>query len=167
MPRSDKQARASESEVASRQERAAGRLLDDEGLRGDLADQEFQPLLDWALMAADGLAASTASLNEKSATSRLDAGLADLKEIVRQAGAVVAAQSGPTAQQALADLDGALDASHLSPASTELARKRLSRIGSRLDTRRQTPRAELAESIAQALSPLAGRISGDSDGSIS
>jgi hypothetical protein len=38
--------------VAERQERAAERLLMDEALRGDLADDEFQPLLDWALAQA-------------------------------------------------------------------------------------------------------------------
>src|SRR5262245_50560157 len=46
--------------VAARQERVASRLLEDERLRGDLTDDEFQPLLDWAMAAADRLVASTA-----------------------------------------------------------------------------------------------------------
>src|SRR6476620_6322454 len=77
--------------VAARQERAAGRLLDDERLRGDLTDDEFQPLLDWALAAADRLVASTAALSDDQAEQRIEAGLGALKEAVSAAGDVIAA----------------------------------------------------------------------------
>src|SRR5436190_23437919 len=50
---------ATAPDLSGRQERAASRLLDDERLRGDLTDDEYQPLLDWALAAADSLALST------------------------------------------------------------------------------------------------------------
>lgn len=41
--------KAMPDDVAARAERFAARLLDDETLRRDLTDDEFQPLLDWAL----------------------------------------------------------------------------------------------------------------------
>jgi hypothetical protein len=44
---------AGSPDLESRRQRAAERLLDDERLRGDLTDEEFQPLLDWALTAID------------------------------------------------------------------------------------------------------------------
>ena len=43
-------------------ERAAERLLEDEGLRRDLTDDEAQPLLDWALAQLQAAAAARASL---------------------------------------------------------------------------------------------------------
>lgn len=85
--------------VAARQERAAERLLEDERLRGDLTDDEFQPLLDWALAASDGLAARTAGLSDDEADRMLDAGLDRIKDGVRTAGAAVSAM-----------LDGGADA---------------------------------------------------------
>ena len=79
--------------VLARQERAAERILDDEGLRGDLADDEFQPLLDWALMAADRIAAGTAGLSDDEADQRLDAQIARVKDAVRLAAEAVAAHT--------------------------------------------------------------------------
>jgi hypothetical protein len=77
--------------IAARQERAASRILEDERLRGDLADDEFQPLLDWAMAAADRLAASTAGLSDARAESRLDGGLSAIREAVTAAGDAIAA----------------------------------------------------------------------------
>jgi hypothetical protein len=70
------------SAVASRQERAAERLLEDERLRGDLTDDEFQPLLDWALAASDALAAGTAGLSDDRAAETIEAGLVRIRGIV-------------------------------------------------------------------------------------
>lgn len=77
--------------VASRQERAAERLLEDERLRGDLTDDEFQPLLDWALVASDALVAGTAGLPDHEADTVVDGGLGQIKDGVRTAGAAVTA----------------------------------------------------------------------------
>lgn len=61
-------------------ERAAERLLDDERLRGSLTDDEFQPLLDWALRTIDRVAADAADRPMAAATERVDAVLARLRE---------------------------------------------------------------------------------------
>ena len=68
--------------VAARQERAAERLLDDERLRGSLTDEQFQPLLDWALAIVDRLAAATAGESEEAAERGIDAALADLRDAI-------------------------------------------------------------------------------------
>ena len=51
---------APDDAVARRQERAAERLLEDERLRGSMTDDEFKPLLEWALATVDRVAAATA-----------------------------------------------------------------------------------------------------------
>jgi hypothetical protein len=150
--------------VAARQERAAGRLLDDERLRGDLTDDEFQPLLDWALAVVDTIAVSTLSLAPNAAERRLDAGVSDVTEIIRLAGVVIVAcgdTKGQRAEQALADLADRIESSSLDRAAGELARKRLSQAGRRVHVGHRTTRHNFAELIAQALSPLTGRIAHD------
>jgi hypothetical protein len=82
---------ASETDLSARQERAASRLLEDERLRGDLTDDEFQPLLDWAMAAAERLVDSTASNADDLAEQRIDTGL----NVVR--GRVAAAADAVTA----------------------------------------------------------------------
>lgn len=92
--------------VAARQERVASRILEDERLRGDLADDEFQPLLDWAMTAADGLAASTAGLSDEQADRRIEGGMQAIKEAVAAAGDAIAAYAEHDPErlkQALAD----------------------------------------------------------------
>lgn len=83
----------SQATVASRQERAASRILDDESLRGDLADEEFQPLLDWALAETDRVAASTRSMSDAEADTRIDRALDAIRDVVRAAGAAVFAHA--------------------------------------------------------------------------
>jgi hypothetical protein len=48
--------------LETRQEYAANLLLEDSRLRGALTDEQFQPLLDWALTWTDAYAASTVGL---------------------------------------------------------------------------------------------------------
>jgi hypothetical protein len=48
--------------LEARQEYAANLLLEDSRLRGALTDEQFQPLLDWALTWTDAYAASTVGL---------------------------------------------------------------------------------------------------------
>jgi hypothetical protein len=81
----------SDDAVATRQERLASQILEDERLRGDLTDDEFQPLLNWALTAADRLAASTAGLPDEQADRRIDTGLSAIRESVAAAADAIAA----------------------------------------------------------------------------
>lgn len=83
---------AFEDAIPGRQERAAGRILDDEGLRGDLTDDEYQPLLDWALTVTDQLAAATADLDDEQADAFLDGGLQTLRDALRAAQDAIVAQ---------------------------------------------------------------------------
>ena len=81
----------SQATIASRQERGASRILDDERLRGDLADDEFQPLLDWALAETDRIAASTVGMPDEKADALIDKKLDAIREVVRAAGAAIVA----------------------------------------------------------------------------
>ena len=97
------------SPVAQRQERAAERLLEDERLRGVLTDDEFQPLLDWALAASDGLADGTVGLSDDEAAGVMDAGLGQVRDVVQAAGGAVSAmlEAGTSGRNAeLARLPG-------------------------------------------------------------
>lgn len=68
--------------VRQRQERAAGRLLDDERLRGGLTDEEFEPLLQWALGAIDQVVAGTAGEPEAVADERIDQALETIRRVL-------------------------------------------------------------------------------------
>ncbi len=93
---------SSRAAIAARQERAAERLLEDEALRGDLADEEYRPLLDWALAASDQLVARTASHSDAEADEVVEAGLGQLREVVRTAARAITAMldDGPEARDA-------------------------------------------------------------------
>ena len=73
-----------------------GAVADDEGLRGDLDDESYAPLLTWAAQRAEALAAE--------ATSEIDALAEDLRDTVRSL--VSAIESGDPAE--LATLDPAI-----------------------------------------------------------
>jgi hypothetical protein len=93
--------------VESRQERLASRLLDDERLRGDLTDDDYQPLLDWALGLSDKIAASTADLDDAAAEPIMDAKMAALKQALQRTVKALSAQDARrplTPDAALADL---------------------------------------------------------------
>ena len=66
--------------VQGRLERAAERLLEDERLRGSLTDDEFQPLLDWALATVERAAAPTTGEPDAAADQRVNAALAKIRE---------------------------------------------------------------------------------------
>ncbi len=85
--------KAAEASIASRQERAASRILEDERLRGDLTDDEFQPLLDWALGTIDRVAESTAGTDDAEADATVDAAMTVIREVVGAAGAAVVAHN--------------------------------------------------------------------------
>jgi hypothetical protein len=132
-----------QASIASRQERAAGRILEDEALRGDLADDEFQPLLDWALVEADRAAASTEGLGDAEADARIDQRLQVVRELVRAASAAVAAH---------AEGDAARRASELAFIGTTVgAGRRFKALARRLDAAPDLPGPEIAALIARAL----------------
>jgi len=147
---------ADASLVVARQEQAAGRILDDEGLRGDLTDDEFQPLQDWALSVTDRLAAATALLDDAQADGSLDAGLEAVKSVVRLAGEAVAAQAEGDAHRvrgALSELVGRLEwlAATSLDNGTETA-SRLQALGDSLAERADVTSLDLAGEIVAALS---------------
>ena len=90
--------------VAARQERAAGRIVEDERLRGDLTDDEFQPLLDWALAVTDRVAASTSGLPDDEADARIDAAIKAISEALSAAGAAIVAHNEGDADRRGAEL---------------------------------------------------------------
>ncbi len=63
--------------------RIAEPLLEDEALRGDLADDAFQPLLDWAIAAARRCAAAAAGAPEPAAYA--DVCIRQLRLLLRSA----------------------------------------------------------------------------------
>jgi hypothetical protein len=90
--------------VAARQERAAGRMVEDERLRGDLTDDEFQPLLDWALAVTDRVASSTSGLPDEEADARIDATIEALREVLSAAGAAIVAHNEGDADRRASEL---------------------------------------------------------------
>jgi hypothetical protein len=93
--------------VASRQEWAAERLLEDERLRGDLTDDEYQPLLDWALAVVDRVAEAGAQESEAVATERLEATLDAIRGVIGALGSIVVARHELSASELDARLDDA------------------------------------------------------------
>src|SRR5919197_5336201 len=63
------------SSLDARRERAAGRIAEDERLRGPLADEAFAPLQAWALGWVAAYARATAGLDDAAADAALEAGL--------------------------------------------------------------------------------------------
>jgi hypothetical protein len=59
----------------ARRERAAGRIVEDERLRGPLEDDAFAPLLEWGLAWVDAYAVATAGLDDAAAEAALEPGL--------------------------------------------------------------------------------------------
>lgn len=69
--------------VAQLAESLAERLAEDESVRGDLADDEFQPLLDWAMNRIQELAKAYAALPPRAAEARFNQTAAQLVELLR------------------------------------------------------------------------------------
>ena len=78
------------AEAEAQAERAVGALLDDETLRGDLGDDGFNPLLEWATNALTVAAQQVADVPDAKAETRMEAAGAAVKETL--AAAVQAAQ---------------------------------------------------------------------------
>jgi hypothetical protein len=138
---------SSKARIASRQERAAGRVLEDEGLRGDLADDEFQPLLDWALAETDRVAASTDGMADAKADALIDRRLDAIREIVRSAGAAIAAHGEGDGKRRAAELAFIGDSGK--------AKARFDALAHRLDKEPDLTGVEVATAIVEALGTLA------------
>jgi hypothetical protein len=152
---------AVDADVATRQERAATSLLDDERLRGDLADDEYQPLLDWALAVTDRVAAATGGLDDRSADSVLESRVAEVKAIVSLAGEAVAAHVEEATSRRTTlfeELAERIDVMGLKPGAAEEACRRLGEAADRLEKDGDVSGAEVASSIAAALSPVSSAV---------
>lgn len=70
-------------EAGERAERLASRLLEDESLRRHLADDEAEPLLDWATRRAETLMRATEELSSHQAEARLEQVSTRLRDVLR------------------------------------------------------------------------------------
>ena len=138
-----------QTSIASRQERAAGRILDDEGLRGDLADDEYQPFQDWALAETDRIAASTQGVPDAKADALIDRKLTVLREIIRAAGAAIVAHAEGDAERRASALAFVGERWNAARACAALAR--------RLDAQPDLTGPEIATHIVEALESSASK----------
>jgi hypothetical protein len=155
------EAPAFQGAVPSRQERAASRILDDEGLRGDLTDDEFQPLLDWALAQTDRAAAATASLEDEAADAFTEAAVSAVREVLRASQDVITAH----AEGRTDDRRYALDAisqiwkpSLVGDDDSDIPHtlwRSLQQLADRLDAEPDLASADVATVIISALTPAA------------
>lgn len=150
---------ADPSILAARQEQVASRILEDERLRGDLTDDEFQPLLDWALNVTDRLVAGTGGLSDADADARIDAGLQVIRDVVGAAGAAIAAHAEGDAERRsseLAYLSTQWSSMQVQGVETEpegAVSSRLASLAERLDAEPDLPGVEVSTLIVQALTP--------------
>jgi hypothetical protein len=89
-------AESPEESVDVRERRLAERLLEDEGLRGDLDDATWQPIQDWLLATAGHLARGTQGLTDAEADEHLHRArraLKDAAQVIQEALAVDADRS--------------------------------------------------------------------------
>ena len=151
-----------EDQVPRRQERAAERLLEDERLRGSLTDDEFGPLLQWALATVDRVAATTAGQPDALADRRIDEALAAIHRVIGTIDRALTRHSEGSAREVAAELRSLpADAGSLAPPGEQAgARARLSAALDRLLRQRagpsapgddQTGRAALTRRLADAL----------------
>jgi hypothetical protein len=111
--------------IERRQEYAANLLLEDSSLRGRLTDEQFQPLLDWALTWSDAYAAATLGLEAWKLP--VEVGVGWVKANVRALVALVESwpDRPPVARaQALSALAPSFPAPGLAAAAARLARLR-------------------------------------------
>ena len=146
---------AASAEIEARRQRAAERLLEDESLRGDLTDNEFLPLLDWALAATDRLVSRTSGQDDGQAEETIERGDAHVREAVRVAGEAIAAVSqGDMAARgrALRDLPAALGDQWNPERGEQTARERLESAVEILTDDDSLGSVDLAHALAHALS---------------
>lgn len=77
-------------------EALAERLVEDETARGELTDDEFQPLLDWALNRISELAQAYSTLPPRAAEARFNDTAGQLLELLRTVSLAVGGRGGAT-----------------------------------------------------------------------
>jgi hypothetical protein len=148
-------ARESDPELESRRERAASRLLDDERLRGGLTDDEFKPLLDWALDLMDRVVLTTRGENDDRADDAIGIARQEISEISRHADiAIQAHREGKraTRSEALGAIDRIVDEHYRPNEPGRDAARPLSRLAQRLDAEPNLDTVAVAEAIVTAIS---------------
>lgn len=132
----------------------ADRLLGDERIRGALTDDEFQPLLDWALDALDQVSAGGEAGSAEAATDSIR----EILSIVNDTFAGGAATDTTQLRRGLSKIRDAIGPPLVPPQLVDESCERvLAAIGS-LEERETPPGGpEITETIAQALRSLGGR----------
>jgi len=136
--------------VASREQRLAERLLEDEALRDDLDDATWQPIQDWLLAVVRRVAASTAGLDDAAAQPILDAGQARLRSAVTTLTDALGAGPGGDFAQRLEPLHGELQPPIVEPAQARRVHAALRSAARELAAERTEP-AAAAVRLAGAL----------------
>jgi hypothetical protein len=136
-------------------ESLATRLVEDETLHGNLSDDEFKPLLDWAMTRIGELAESCSKLPAAQADTRFERAsqqLLDLLRVVDLAVGQRAAASQAMVTSRLEMLDTFLGPPLLEEDAAARARSRLEALVSQPPERLQAAQGvELTRSLAQAL----------------
>lgn len=90
----------------ARRERAAARILEDERLRAHLTDDEFAPLLEWALARVDAAVRATADVaDDEAADEIIGRELARLRDHLRTLDLLIGRRDTLSAEQYAARLD--------------------------------------------------------------
>jgi hypothetical protein len=155
---------ADNPDLDSRRERAAGRILDDERLRGGLTDDEFKPLLDWALDVIDRVVLSTAGEDGDRSNDAIGIARQEILELIRLADiAIQAHREGRHAsrREALTAIDRIVD-EHYEPNEVGQDEGRpLERLAARLDAEPGLDTVAVAREIVRAISGPTRRRRGD------
>jgi len=147
---------ADDPRLTSRRERAAGRILDDEHLRGDLTDDEYKPLLDWALDLIDRVALGTAGEDDDRADYVLGGATREIVDILRLANrAVVAHRRRHRAdrRESLSDIDCIVDEKYRA-SSPDTHHGPFERLADRLDNEPDLDTVTVTKEIVRAINDL-------------
>jgi hypothetical protein len=134
-------------DLESRHQRAAERLLEDERVRGDVTDEEFQPLIDWALTAIDRVVMDGSDQDVDTATEQI-------RTVIRAIGDALVNAPDITEEDFAAQLRVAIDGLEppLVPASIEAGRQAvLTEIQEIAGQKDELPGPEIAERLARVL----------------
>lgn len=147
-----------------RRQQAEESLLDDERLRSNLTDDEFQPLLDWAIKQADAAADATGSIkNEEQAAEVIAQQMAAIRSFLRSLNNLFGGSSFlPAAELStqLVQVQQQLYGSHV-PANSSFLQRILAAAGI------NAPKADVIKRFAAILPDLAPAEPGDQPAQLS
>ena len=144
----------SDPRLESRRERIAGGILDDEGLRGDLSDDEFKPLLDWALDVMDRVVLSTTGENDDRADEAIGIARQEISELLRLAGLAIRAhreRKRASRSEALSAIDRIVDEHYRPNEVGQNTGQPLEQLAVRLDAEPDLDSVAVAEAIVRAI----------------